>query len=178
MVLSPHGGMVYTRNLKFLAVRLTGSSPVGDTIMQNEHIEYFKRYSSCYLMWVNSNFDRIASDAVKRQEMIKAEQDKFKRNNTPSMIKLREMFRVTNEMAKKWLIKDARYNEAIFGPEWPTTMHVGTTLKIRLPDGSVKNVKEPSFLSRVLSFLPPLMKGTPNEHASPSSVANRQAGSS
>lgn len=66
MVLSPHGGMVYTRNLKFLAVRLTGSSPVGDTIMQNEHIEYFKRYSSCYLMWVNSNFDRIVFDILKQ----------------------------------------------------------------------------------------------------------------
>lgn len=146
--------------------------------MQNEHIEYFKRYSACYLMWANSNFDRIVSDAIKKQEIIKAEQDEFKRNNTPSMIKMREMFRVTNEMAKKWLIEDAKDKAFLFGSEWPTAMHVGTTLKIRLPDGYVKNVKEPSFLSRVLSFLPPLMKGTPNEHASPSSVANRQAGQS
>ena len=32
----------------------------------NEHIEWFKRFAAAYLRWVNFNFDRIASDVIKK----------------------------------------------------------------------------------------------------------------
>lgn len=31
-----------------------------------EHIDEFKRFAAAYLRWVNFNFDRIVSDAVRR----------------------------------------------------------------------------------------------------------------
>jgi hypothetical protein len=33
----------------------------------NPEIEWFKRFAKAYLRWVNFNFDRIVSDAVKRK---------------------------------------------------------------------------------------------------------------
>ena len=32
----------------------------------NEHIEFFKRFAAAYMRWVNFNFDRIASDVIKK----------------------------------------------------------------------------------------------------------------
>lgn len=34
----------------------------------NEHVEYFKRWSECYLMWSHSNMDRIVRETVKRHK--------------------------------------------------------------------------------------------------------------
>lgn len=98
----------------------------------NEDIEYFKRFARCYLMWSHSNFDRIVKDAVRRQERIKAEADEAKRRE--KFKPMVDMFKATNEMAKKWLaeerataafFKDVQWGEANF--------KLGSTLKIRLP---------------------------------------------
>lgn len=73
---------VNTLDLKSNAVRLPGSSPGAHTT--NEHINYFKIYARCYLMWSHSNMDRIVREVLKkdadgeiaRKEAIKQEQFK------------------------------------------------------------------------------------------------------
>lgn len=62
--------------------------------MQNEHIEYFKRFSACYLMWANSNFDRIVSDTVRKHKEILKEE--FKRSNPSELEKYSQMLFQTN----------------------------------------------------------------------------------
>jgi len=39
----------------------------------NEHIEFFKRFAAAYLRWVNFNFDRIASDVIKKHSQERQE---------------------------------------------------------------------------------------------------------
>lgn len=41
--------------------------------MQNEHIEYFKRFANCYLKWSHSNFDRIVREIIKNDVQMENE---------------------------------------------------------------------------------------------------------
>jgi hypothetical protein len=54
----------------FIAVMIInyfGPPRSGRRAMINEHMEWFKRFAAAYMRWVNFNFDRIVSDAVKRE---------------------------------------------------------------------------------------------------------------
>lgn len=98
-----------------------------------EETEYFKRFAKCYLLWAFSNFDRIVIDAVQRQERIKAEEDKAKRLNTPAMRKMRELFKISNDWAKR-TAEDAMKDNIFFkGTQWAANAKVGATLRIKLP---------------------------------------------
>lgn len=110
----------------------------------NEHLEYFKRFANCYLKWSHSNFDRIVKDAVRRQELIRLEEIAAKERLKYKPII--DMYKITNEIAKKWLAEDRQYKELFEGSQWP----IGTKLKIKLPDGGQ------NFKSLTGTFLPSL----------------------
>jgi len=99
----------------------------------NEHIEYFKRWSNCYLMWSHSNMDRIARETVAKH---KKEMMKERKQNSPYMKQMRELFSASNEYFNKIaneLIKDVFYYD---GSYWQKTGVIGSTLKIKLPSDS------------------------------------------
>lgn len=101
--------------------------------MQNEHIEYFKRFSSCYLMWANSNFDRIVSDTVRKHKEILKEE--FKCSNPSELEKYSQML----FQANRWYVDKIAAEllvdcEFMGGSTWMTDRDGNVTpLRIKLP---------------------------------------------
>jgi len=87
--------------------------------MQNEHIEYFKRFSASYFRWTKFNFARIAADAVRRDAEIEAKR-KEEARSLPYREAMAKLF--ANSEAELKLMNEAAMKDAAFfgGTQWLT----------------------------------------------------------
>lgn len=112
----------------------------------NEHIEHYKRWSAAYLMWANSNFDRIVADVIRRDREAEA-----KRKKEPLYAQMRTLLEQSNHYLERLEEQYARTDEV----NWFVVaggLPVGTTLKVKLP--ADYEVQEPSLLCRIIAALP------------------------
>lgn len=96
----------------------------------NEHIEHYKRWSKTYLMWSHSNMDRIARETVAKH---KKEMLEERRNNSPYMIQMRDLFKQSNLYFNKMAADLMKENILLSGTKWTNSLKVGQALRIKLP---------------------------------------------
>lgn len=92
----------------------------------NEHIEYFNRWQSTYLMWAYSNFDRIVAETVNKH---KEEMKKEKFDNSDFAKFSRLLFQQSNSYFEKMANELMKDNVFVSGTNW-TKGHV---VKIKFP---------------------------------------------
>jgi len=103
----------------------------------NEHIEHFKRFSSCYLMWSHSNFDRIASDAARKQLAAHIEKREEIKRQESSLHKYWEMTKISREAMMEQIAKSLMIDNIFVTDVKHGNLKIGSTLKIKLPSDYV-----------------------------------------
>jgi hypothetical protein len=74
--------------------------------------------------------DRIVRETVAKH---KKEMKEERRNNSPYMIQMRDLFKLSNEYFKKMVVDITRDDVFVSGTKWTNDLKVGQTLKIKLP---------------------------------------------
>lgn len=98
----------------------------------NEHIEYFKRFAACYLMYSHSDMDRIVAETVKKHDRpFPSYKEMF-----PSPPTTLAMFAgITKRAIEGWRYRPNLFLNAIHNQlPGDKDIKIGTTqLRIRLP---------------------------------------------
>lgn len=95
----------------------------------NEHIEYFKRFAACYLMYSHSDMDRIVAETIKKHDR---PFPSYKEMFPPPPVTLAMLAGITRRVVEDWRDRPNVFLDALYN-QFPKDAQIGTQLRIRLP---------------------------------------------